>query len=119
MTGTSSLTFSSISGLLSNTLSIYDWNGTTYWGGTSTTGGTNQTTSLFDLGGLSQSELNNINFYSGFDTGFLGTGIFSGRTQIIPVPEPSAILSAILLQGWLILSEGKRVVRSLNALEKG
>ena len=119
LTGTSSLTFSSISGLLSNTLSIYDWNGTTYWGGTSTTGGTNQTTSLFDLSGLSQSELDNINFYSGFDTGFLGTGIFSGGTKIIPVPEPSVILSAILLLGWLILSEGKRLVRPLKIFGKG
>ena len=109
LSGTSSLTFDSISGLSSYTLSIYDWNGTTQYGTTSTTGGVGQTTKLIDLSSLSASQLANISFYSGYDTGFLGTGIFSGN-QIIPVPEPSLLLSALFLLGWLIFP----IVRRCN-----
>jgi fibronectin-binding autotransporter adhesin len=101
LSGTSTLNFSSILGLSTNTLSIYDWNGTTLWGDISTTGGTGQTTGFFDASGLTQSELNNISFYSGIGTGFLGNGIFSG-SQIIPVPEPSVVITALFLLGWLL-----------------
>jgi hypothetical protein len=101
LSGISSLTFSSIGGLSTYTLSVYDWNGTTARGTTSTTGGVGQTTSLIDLGGLTASQLSNISFYSGFGTGFLGTGVFSGN-QIIPVPEPRVVISSLFLLGWLI-----------------
>ena len=119
LSGTSVLTFGSITGLSSYSLSIYDWNGTTYWGNTSTIGGTNQTTQLIDLSGLTQSQLNNISFYSGFGTGFLGTGIFSG-SQIIPVPEPSVIISAVLLLIWILFPTqlGSRYFGSMRGVLK-
>jgi len=52
--------------------------------------------------GLSDSELGQICFYSGYGTGFLGTG-FDLRFQdgfahkIIPVPEPETWATGILL----------------------
>ena len=103
LTGTSSLTFSSIV-MNGHTLSIYDWNGTTLWGTTSNTGGVGQYTHLFDTaGGLSTADLNNISFYSGSGSGFLGNGTFSG-TEIVPVPEPSVVISGLLLLGFLLYS---------------
>jgi len=103
LSGISTLNISSI--LLSgNALSIYNWNGTTLWGTVSSTGGTGQLTHLLDSSALSGSDLSNITFYSGEDTGFLGTGTFSPSNpgEIIPVPEPSVMISGILLLGWMI-----------------
>jgi len=61
------------------------------------------TTQLLVANTLSNSQLANISFYSGGTTnsGFLGTGVFSG-SQIIPVPEASVVISALLLLGWLM-----------------
>jgi hypothetical protein len=99
LSGNSVLNFSDILGLGSFTLTILDWNGTTEWG---TTVDTN-TTQLLVANTLSNSQLANISFYSGGTTnsGFLGTGVFSG-SQIIPVPEASVVISALLLLGWLM-----------------
>ena len=105
LTGTSAITFGSITGLGTYKLNIFDWNGTNEWGTTSTTGGIGQYTFLYDLSGLSASELANISFYSGNTTasGFLGTGAFSGN-QIVPVPEPSVIIAAFMLLGMMLWS---------------
>lgn len=78
------LTYSNIYGLDRYTLTILDWK---------------STYSLIDLGAqLTQSELRNINFYSGKSTHtkFVGSG-FEGGCNIIPVPEPESKLAAILL----------------------
>jgi len=112
LSGTSSLTFGSIGGLSSNhTLSIYNWNGTTIWGTTSETGGAGQYTHLYDLSSLSSTELSYISFYSGTGTGFLGTGTFSGN-EIVPVPEPGVIVTALLLLGGLLFSQRRRFTLS-------
>ena len=106
LTGTSRLTFGSMS-MGSYTLTILDWNGTNAWGTTSTTGGNGQYTQLIDSLGSVDSGVNlaNISFYSGNSTlsGFLGNGQFSGN-QIIPVPEPSVVVAAVLLLGWMLFS---------------
>jgi autotransporter-associated beta strand protein len=108
LSGNSVLNFSDILGLGSFTLTILNWNGTTEWG---TTVGT-ATTKLLVNTSLSNSQLANISFYSGGTTnsGFLGTGVFSG-SQIIPVPEASVVLSALLLLGWLICAYSLPVSR--------
>lgn len=116
LSGTSSLTFGSISGLSSNTLSIWNWNGTSVSGTTSTTGGIGAYTHLFDsAGGLSSGDLANISFYSGSGSGFLGTGAFSGA-EIIPVPEPSAIIASLLLLSWLLFSNRKTMASLLQSV---
>ena len=91
LTGTSSLNFSSIGGLSANSLSIWNWSSAE-----------GNATHLYDtqVGGLSAGELANISFYSGSGTGLVGTGAFSG-TEIIPVPEPSVVIVALLLLGSL------------------
>jgi hypothetical protein len=112
LTGTSAITFGSITGLGTYKLTIFDWNGTNEWGTTSTTGGVGQYTFLYDLSGLSASELANISFYSGNTTssGFLGTGAFSGN-QIVPVPEPGVVMAAMMLLGFLVWSFRRTVIR--------
>ena len=107
LSGTSSLTFSSIT-MNGKSLNVFDWNGTNLWGTTSTTGGVGQYTHLIDLAGSGDAGLNlaNISFYSGNSTssGFLGNGQFAGN-EIVPVPEPSVLIAAALLLGWLLFSQ--------------
>ena len=101
-----------------NKLTIDNWNGTTYYGYYNSTGGTGQLTQLMDLSGLTQSELNSISFYSGSTTssGFLGTAIFSltNPNEIIPVPEPTVVISGLFLLGWLIAgaARGRKKLKS-------
>jgi len=106
--GSSTLIFSSIA-MNGNTLYVFDWNGTNQWGTTSTTGGA--PTYLYDST-LNDSGLNlaDIKFYAGKDTSsqFLGYGnqITSGQYagEIVPVPEPSVIIAAMMLLGWLLFA---------------
>ena len=94
LTGNSSLTFGSIA-MGGNTLDVlnYDQNGST--------------TQLYDSTGPSDSGVNlaKIDFYSGssITSGFIGTAQFNGN-EIIPVPEPGVIVTALLLVGWLFFS---------------
>jgi len=99
-TGSVVLHFSSITGLDSYTLSIYNWTGTTLWNG-GTGGGTDQ---FYSNGtALSQSQLNRISFYSGGlgTSSFIGSGyqIIGGSfaNEVIPVPEPETYATAVLL----------------------
>jgi len=94
LTGTSSLTFGNISGLSSHSLAIWNWSSAA-----------ENATYLYDtqVDGLSTGDLANISFYSGSDTGFLGTGSFSG-SEIVPVPEPGVMVAALLLLGGLLFS---------------
>jgi autotransporter-associated beta strand protein len=75
------------------TLKIYNWSGATRWGGGT---GADQDRISFG-GGLSDSELGRISFYSDFGSGFLGTGFELGNSQVIPVPEPETWATGILL----------------------
>jgi hypothetical protein len=110
LSGTSSLYFGNISGLSTYTLSIFNWNGNNLYGQSSATGGVDQFTKLYaSSDGSFSSALGNIRFYSGSTTSsiFLGDGSFSGPssggfTQIVPVPEPAVIISAMMLLGCLV-----------------
>ena len=96
--------FSSISGLGTYTLAIYNWTGTTLW-----EGGTGNNLDQIYAGGtpLTSSELQHISFYSGLDaSSFRGTGyqIMSGSfiNELGPVPEPGtwvAMLALIITGG--------------------
>jgi autotransporter-associated beta strand protein len=99
-TGSVVLHFSGIAGLDTYTLAVYNWTGTTLWNG-GTGGGTDQFYS--DGAALTQSQLNNISFYSGGlgTSSFLGSGyqILGGsfNKEIIAVPEPETYATAALL----------------------
>ena len=99
--GNSKLTFNGIN-MGTYTLTIYNWSGTNQWGTQSQTQlGT--TTQLFDTGGFTGS-LSNISFWSGgVGSTFLGNGVFNGQ-EIVPVPEPSVVISGVLLLGFLIFA---------------
>ena len=97
-------------------LSIYNWTGTTLWeGGT----GVGDDDRLY-FGGASDSELGQISFYSGFNSGFLGTGFDLGLSnQIIPVPEPETYATGLLLLlggAWLMWRNRKAEGGERNAI---
>jgi hypothetical protein len=101
LAGNSSLSFGEFV-MNGNSLSIHNWSGTTLAGIQSDTQiGT--TTRLFAASGLSQSDLNNISFYSGSGTGFLGNALWTGG-EIVPVPEPGVVIVACMLLGWLLVA---------------
>jgi autotransporter-associated beta strand protein len=80
------------------TLSIWNWSGNPGVGG-----GTDQIYVGDSLSGLTVAQLNQISFYSGAGTGFLGTAIILADGEIVPVPEPGALMSTLLLLtvvGW-------------------
>jgi autotransporter-associated beta strand protein len=97
--------FSSITGLDTYTLSIYNWTGTTLWEG----GTGNNLDQIYAGNELTQSQLNNISFFSGLDaSSFRGTGyqIMSGSfiNELGPVPEPSTwvAMAALALTGGIL-----------------
>jgi len=97
--------FSSIVGLDTYTLSIYNWTGQTLWEG----GTGNNLDQIYAGNALSQSELDHISFYSGLDaSSFRGTGyqIMSGSfiNELGPVPEPSTwvAMEALAITGGTI-----------------
>jgi autotransporter-associated beta strand protein len=126
LSGNTVINFSALAGLSTlqlsaltmngNSLTILNWEGTTYNG--SVVGTPANDTHLMDLSGLTQTELNNISFYSGGTTssGFLGTAIFSttNANEIIPVPEPTVVISGLMLLGWLIAgaARGRKKLKS-------
>ena len=84
---------------LTNTLSIYNWTGTTLWGG----GNGNNTDQFYVDRQLESGELSRISFYSGGlgSNSFVGSGyqIMSGsfNYEVIPVPEPETWVTAFLM----------------------
>jgi len=102
--GNSSITFSTIT-MQGYQLFVYNWSGTNQWGTQSSTQVGTQTR-LYNstTSSLSADDLNNISFYSGgIGSTFLGNGTYSG-TEIVPVPEPSVIVAAALLAGWMLFT---------------
>ena len=102
LSGTSALYFSTISGLSTYTLSIYNYNGLTQWNSSS-----NFTRLYAAVGGLDASNLGQISFFSGgAGSSLISTAQFGstsgGFTQIVPVPEPSVLIAALMLLGWLL-----------------
>ena len=98
-------------------LSIYNWNGTPLLGG-----GTEQL--LFGTGAnstsLTSAQLNNISFFSGNGTGFLGTAVFATLNGLngevvpafTPVPEPSTWAVAALALGVIVWTQRRRFTLS-------
>jgi len=84
LNGNSALRFGQFD-MKGNKLSIWNWSGQPLWGSASPTQqGT--TTQLLSTAGLSQSDLDNISFFSGDGTGFLGNGFWNnGTNEIVPV----------------------------------
>ncbi len=80
------------------TLSVWNWSGNPAGGG-----GTDQLFFGGNNAGLRIDQLNQISFFSGPGTGFLGTGSILGSGEITPVPEPAGVFFAISmlgLAGW-------------------
>lgn len=97
-TGTSVLTFAEgvagTSGIsTTQVLSVWNWNG-------SLSGGVNDQLFL-PVGSLNSTELAGINFYSGAGTGLINGGgaLQLGTGELVPVPEPGALASALALAG--------------------
>jgi autotransporter-associated beta strand protein len=102
LSGNSTLSFNSITINNGSRLSIYNWSGNPIYGDASPNHpGT--FTQLLSSTGLSQSNLNNISFYSGSGTGFLGNGFWNSG-EIVPVPEPAVVIVACMLLGWLLMA---------------
>src|SRR5262249_34626189 len=61
-------------------------------------------------GGLTNTQLTQISFFTGLGTGFLGSASFlsSGVGEVVPVPEPSMFAVAISLLGFAGWRERQR-----------
>ena len=106
-TGASILNFASSSGQTwTGTLSIYNWTGTAVTGG-----GTDQV--IFASQGLTQAQLDSINFYSDAGTTLLGTATWaSGNVnEIVAIPEPSTWVMMMSGFGFLAMLRRKRAFR--------
>jgi Passenger-associated-transport-repeat len=96
----------------SGTLSIYNWSGTPVTGGGAEQilFGTNTSTAS-----LTQAQLDQISFYSGSGTGFLGTGSWAtvGNGEIVPtaIPEPGTWLAGGLIAVSLLITQRRRFIR--------
>ena len=86
------------------TLNIYNWSGNPGTGG-----GTDQLYFGSDATGLTAAQLLEIQFYSGNGTGPYGTGaLILANGEIVPTPEPSTYLAAILGLGASFYFRRKR-----------
>lgn len=98
--GASIIAFANSNNLLrvltwSGTLKIYDWTGTPITGA-----GTDQLYFGSDATGLSVSQLQQIQFYSGAGTGAYNAGaIILSTGEVVPVPEPATWLAATFAIG--------------------
>ena len=83
------------------------WN----WSGNSSGGGTDEVFFGTSNSGLTSGQLNQISFFSGSGTGFLGTGSFTGSLgEIVPVPEPSSVALAVGLLGLINWRERRKTL---------
>jgi len=78
------------------TLSIWNWNGTNLHG-TSYGAGDRQIFFGNSASGLTQSQLDNISFYSDSGSSFIGTAFIRSTGEIAAVPEPEVYATALLL----------------------
>ena len=82
-------------------LSVWNWNGSLR-----TAGGTDQ---LIFTGTTGPVDLPNVNFYSDAGGTLLGGGgaMFDGN-ELVPVPEPGAVLTGLMLLGLIGYRERRR-----------
>ena len=93
----SSLLFAASAGAWTGTLSIYNWTASTdhlFFGSSSS--------------GLNVSQLRQISFYSGAGSGFIGTGGILSTGEIVPIPEPSSLLTATAMLALIAGRESRR-----------
>ena len=97
------------------TLSIYNWTG----GNDHLFAGTVDHSFDGINGGLQSSQLLQISFFSGTNSGFRGTGTFLpiGLGEIVPVPEPSSVATVVGLLGLIGWRE-RRKSRLARATER-
>jgi autotransporter-associated beta strand protein len=104
LTAGTSITFSGIANLNGNSLSVYNWNADNHL---------NFTQGAL-TSGLSSADLVNISFYSDMGTTLAvpgnGGSAFSGN-EIVPVPEPSVILAAILMVALIAFAKREEISR--------
>jgi autotransporter-associated beta strand protein len=89
----------------SGTLSIYNWSGT------STTGGGTEAI-LFgtNTSGLTQQQLDSVQFYSGSGTGAFPMGaVILSDGEIVPAPEPSTWIGGSLALGAIWFTQRRRI----------
>ena len=91
----------------SGTLSVYDYNAN------GTGGGADQLFFGTDTTGLTQTQLNEVSFYSGgAGSTLLGTGTFvgtAGEVSFVAVPEPATVLGGFLMVGLLAWNQRRRL----------
>ena len=126
LTGNSSIDFANLAsgstltiGTLTmggKTLNVFDWNGQPIYGPASSTGGGNTHLIVDNASTLSGLDLKNIDFYSGNSTTstFLGQGALGVGNEIVPVPEPGVIISALMLLGWLLVANRDSLLAMLR-----
>ncbi len=97
------------------TLSIYNWSGTATLGN-----GAEQILFGTNATGLSVAQLNSINFYSDNGSTLLGTAMFAPDLDgeivptLVPVPEPSTWLAALLALGAVAFTQRQRIFALLR-----
>jgi hypothetical protein len=77
-------------------LSIWNWNGTNLYG-TSYGAGDRKIFFGNDENSLTSSQLNQISFYSDSGSSFIGNAFLRPEGEIAVVPEPSSLLTILLL----------------------
>jgi autotransporter-associated beta strand protein len=100
---------SALSESWTGTLSIYNWTGSPFVGG-----GPDHLFFGTNGSGLSGDQLDQISFFSGPGTGFLGTGGILGNGEIVPVPEPTGTSVALALLGLIGWRERRKSQVSLR-----
>ena len=100
--GDGNLTFNS-TGTWSGTLSVWNYTGAIWAGGTDKL--------FFASSSLSNEQLSMIQFFTGSGTGAIGSGSSFLGTELVPVPEPGAMLTGLLLLGLVGYRERKPCLR--------
>jgi autotransporter-associated beta strand protein len=110
LTGNSVLDFANLSGSSSFTFGSIAMGGTMGGSILSIWNYNSSFTHLFDSAGSSDTGINlaNIKFYGDSGNSLIGFGHWSTsglQSEIVPVPEPSVVIAALLLLAWMLFSQ--------------
>ena len=120
--GTSILDFSTASGIVSfaasnaqtwtGTLQVWNWSGTIATGG-----GTDRLFFGTNTSGLTAGQISNITFYTGAGTGQINLPLqLLSNGELVPVPEPSALLGGLALLSPIAWRSRRRWMRCREAV---
>ena len=98
--GSALLTFANI-GTWTGSLHVWNWTGTALQAG-----GTDRL--IFTSGSLSSAQLANVQFYSDSGTTPIGSGAGFIGSELVPVPEPGAALTALFLSASALWQQRRR-----------